>query len=96
MLKHIVLWTLKPEAFPEGAREMKSRLEALNGRIAGLVHLEVGIDVSKTGDSADVALYSEFEDRAALDAYQTHPEHLRAAEFIAGVRQTRAVVDYEV
>lgn len=100
MVKHIVLWTLQRTAHgrtaEQNAREIKSRLEALNGRIPGLVKLEVGIDFSRGDFSADVALYSEFVDRDALAAYQVHPEHVEIADFVAVVRETRAVADYEV
>ena len=100
MVKHLVFWKLqdfadgKPAA--QNALRIKEALEALRGRIPGLVTIEVGIDFSKTADSADVALYTEFTDRAALDAYQDHPDHKSAAKFIGAVRQSRTVVDYEV
>jgi hypothetical protein len=100
MIKHIVFFTLKPEGegrpAHENALEMKARLEALNGRIDGLLMLEVGIDFSRTDASADVALYSEFTDRASLDAYQAHPEHVAIARWVAGLRESRTIVDYEV
>jgi hypothetical protein len=99
MIKHIVLWKLKPSA--EGssaepnARAVKARLETLRGRIPGLRHLEVGIDCNRSEAAYDVALYSEFETRADLDAYQAHPDHQAVAAFIARVRAERVVVDYE-
>lgn len=100
MIKHIVFWTLKPEAggrtAHENALEIKARAESLVGRIPDLMHLEVGIDFSRTEFSADVALYSEFPDRDALDAYQVHPAHVEVADFVSEVRLTRTVVDYEV
>ncbi len=99
VVKHIVFWTLKESAQGRSAREnaleMRRRLEALRGRIPGLIRLEVGIDFGRTESSADVALYAEFTDRASLEGYQTHPEHVEAVEFIRKVRETRAVVDYE-
>lgn len=99
MVKHIVFWTLQESAggrtAAENAREIKERLERLNGRIPGLVHLEVGIDFSRGDASADVALYSELTDREALQGYQAHPEHVAAAGFINTVRATRMVADYE-
>lgn len=98
MVKHIVFWRLKPTAdgrsADANASEIKGRLEALNGRIPGLIRLEVGIDISRTEASADVALYSEFVDQAALEAYQVHPEHVAVAGFVAEVRDSRVVVDY--
>jgi hypothetical protein len=100
MIKHIVFFTLKPSAecrsAHENALEMKARLEALYGRIDGLLKLEVGIDFSRTDASADVALYSEFADRASLDAYQVHPEHVAIARWVAVLRESRTIVDYEV
>ena len=100
MIKHIVFWRLKDSAdgrsAEENAREMKARIEALAGRIPGLVSIEVGIDFSRTDSSADVALYSELEDRAALARYQDHPEHVAVAGFVREVTSQRTVVDYEV
>ena len=99
MIKHIVLWRLKPEAHgrpaAENARAIKEKLEALRGRIAGLVKIEVGLDFSRTDNSCDLALYSEFESRAALDAYQAHPEHKAVMPFILEARSERHLVDYE-
>jgi hypothetical protein len=100
MMKHIVFWTLKSESggltAQQNALEIKARLEALNGRIPGLLNLEVGIDSSRTDASADLAMSCEFADRAALDAYRVHPEHLVVADFIGAARLTRTLVDYEV
>ena len=79
MVRHIVLWRLKESVNGRGkaenAAEIKRRLEDLNGKIPGMLKLEVGFDFSRTPDSSDIVLYSEFESRAALDAYQVHPLH---------------------
>ena len=100
MVKHIVFWKLKPEAHgqpaTENARAIKEKLEALRGRIPGMLKIEVGLDFSRSDSSCDLALYSEFESRAALDAYQAHPEHEAVMPFIAESRSERRVVDYEV
>ena len=99
MVKHIVLWRLKPEAHgrpaAENARAIKEKLEGLRGRIPGMLKIEVGLDFSRTESSCDLALYSEFESRAALDAYQSHPEHKAVMPFIAEARTLRQLVDYE-
>ena len=100
MIKHIVMWRLKDHA--EGndktanAQLIKSKLEALRGQIEGVLAIEVGIDFSATEASADVVLYSEFTDRAALAAYQAHPAHQAVVAFIKEVVNTRHLVDYEV
>jgi quinol monooxygenase YgiN len=100
VIRHLVLWKLKPEAHgrsaAENARAIKEKLEALRGRVPGMLRLEVGIDFSRTDSSSDVALYSEFESREALDAYQAHPEHKAVMPFILEARSERRLVDYEV
>ena len=80
----------------ENALEMRRRFEKLVGIIPGMTCCVVGIDFAQTPDSADVALYSEFESRAALDAYQPHPDHQEIVAFLKDVRTERRVVDYEM
>jgi quinol monooxygenase YgiN len=99
VVRHLVLWKLKPEAHgrsaAENARAIKEKLEGLRGRVPGMLRIEVGIDFSRTESSSDVALYSEFESRAALDAYQVHPEHKAVMPFILEARSERRLCDYE-
>ena len=93
MIKHIVMWKLRDKA---DAVEIKTRLEALNGKIPGLIKIEVGIDFLASEQSADVVLYSELESRAAMEAYQAHPEHQAVVPLIKGAAIARTLVDYEV
>ncbi len=98
MVRHIVFWRLKGDTAEERERhaaEIKAALEALNGKIPGLLRLEVGLDFSRGEDSADVALYSEFDSRAALEAYHHHPEHVKVMPLVKGLRIERRVVDFE-
>ena len=100
MVKHIVLWKLKDQAGgrskTENALQIKSLLEDLQGKIPGLIRLEVGLDIGADGAAVDIALYSEFADRAALDTYQTHPLHEAVKPVVMAARESRTVVDYEV
>jgi len=99
MIKHIVFWKLKDEANGlskiENAKAIKEKLEALNGQIEGLIRLEVGMDFLGSAESADLVLYSEFENKEALDYYANHPLHKAVMPFIAEARSERRVVDYE-
>ena len=99
MFTHIVLWKLKDEANgktrAQNARLMKERFEELANMLDGLRRLDVGIDVLQGDDSADVALYTEFDSRAAYEAYYDHPAHKAIAAFIRDVRVDRRVIDFE-
>jgi hypothetical protein len=99
MVKHIVLWNLKDNALGDtkknNALQMKEKLEALNGVIPGLLHLEVGLDFTEGTGHAEVALYAELASPEALAAYQQHPAHQQLLPFINAVTSSRLVVDYE-
>lgn len=98
MITHIVMWRLQDEAHgnskAHNAQCIKDRLEALNGKIDGLIHLEVGINTADDNGAFDAALYSTFDDTTALAFYATHPLHLEAVTFIKSVVSERVVVDY--
>jgi len=100
MIKHIVMWTLKDEAEGVGkaanAQKMKQLLTALKPLIPVLRELEVGTDVFAATPACDVILYTAFDTRADLDAYQVHPEHHRVVAFVKQVAASRSVIDYEV
>ena len=96
MIRHIVLWKLKPEGREANARHMKELLESLRGRVPGMRSIDVGLNALPGAEAADVVLVSEHDDWAALEAYQAHPEHAAMKPFIGSVRDERRVVDYEV
>ena len=98
MVKHVILWTLKPEFTEEeksAARaEAKRRLESLNGKLEGLVSLRVVTDRLPTS-TADMMLDSVFTDRDALAAYAVNSLHLEAAGYVRSVVASRACLDFE-
>jgi len=100
MIKHIVMWRLKDTAHGNSktinAQLIKEKLESLNGKIPGLLKIEVGINLESEEYSSDVVLYSEFESRQALEVYQSHPDHKLIKPFIFESRNERREVDYEI
>lgn len=96
--KHIVMWTLHEtvngKSKAENAQAAKELLESLNGKIPGLLHLEVGINCVAGAGAFDLVLVSELESRAALDVYQDHPEHQAVLPFMKSITTQRAAVDY--
>jgi len=100
MLKHIVMWKLKDQA--EGADraanaiEMKRRLDECATIVPGILKFEVVIAQPGLEATYDVVLYSEFEDKAALDGYINHPTHKALVSFIGAIREGRQCMDYMV
>ena len=100
MIKHIVMWKLKD--FAEGAgkaanaQKMKEKLDACANLVPGTLKFEVVLAQPGLEATYDVVLYSEFADKAALDAYADHPDHVALKPFIGAVREARQCMDYEV
>jgi heme-degrading monooxygenase HmoA len=97
MIKHIVMWNLAGDTKEDrrtAAEFLRSRFEKLRGEVPGLLHLEVGLDHSRVDYACDVVLYTEFESQQALEAYATHPAHLRVKDELGTMRIARFQVDY--
>lgn len=96
MVKHIILWTLKEEFKSEEIKlGVKANLEALKGKIPGLLEIEV-ITSKLPSSTADMMLYSVFESEDALKNYAKHPEHVYVADnFVRPFTQSRSCLDFE-
>ena len=97
MIRHIVMWNVRGASREEklsNIEQLRTSFHSLRGRIPGLLHLEIGADTSGVDYACDVVLVSDFESQAALDAYATHPEHLRVKAEIGDMRIARHQVDY--
>lgn len=97
MIKHIVCWDLLVNENQEAVKkELKDRLEGLKDKIPGIIEIEVGYNYNTTESKKDIVLYSVFESKEALNAYQIDPHHVEAATFVKSVAGNRVVVDYEI
>ena len=100
MVKHIIIWNLK-DTLTENERHSvklnaKKNLEALVGKIDGLINLKIEIDFLPTSNG-EMMLDSTFESFEALNAYAIHPLHQAAAnEFVRPYTASRSCVDFEI
>jgi hypothetical protein len=95
MLTHIVIWKYKAEVTPDARAEHVAKLRALASVIPQLVSLNVGFDVLHLPRSYDTGLVATFHDRAGLDAYTNHPQHLEVAALGRELAAHVASVDFE-
>lgn len=92
MLTHVVFFKLFDLA---DAAEVRDRGLAMREKVPPIRHLEIGVDVVRSERSWDVCLLARFDDRAGLDAYLAHPDHVAFAAWLAPRRERSCVVDYE-
>ncbi len=95
MLTHIVIWKYRAEVQEAERTEHVARLSALSAIVEGIVSFDVGFDMLRLPRSYDTGLVAVFRDRAALDAYTVHPEHVLVATMGRGLSEHVASVDFE-
>ena len=101
MVKHIILWTLRPELSEEEKASVKAGikegLEGLVGQEPGLVSATVHIDGRLASSNADVMLDSTLESEEALKGYAQHPCHVAVANGkVRPYTVQRACLDFEL
>lgn len=100
MVKHIIIWNLKDTLTAEEKQSIKLNaklnLEALVGKIDGLIDLKIVTDFLPTSNG-EMMLDSTFESFDALKAYAIHPAHQAVAnEFVRPYTSARSCVDFEI
>ncbi len=100
MVKHIVMWKFKEIAEGKSKEEnmafVRDSLYALRGVIDEIKNMEVGIDITRSDASMDLALITEFESVETMKVYAVHPEHVKVAGYIRKVTESRVVLDYNM
>ena len=84
MVKHIVLFQLKPEVAPQ------EKMQAMEAFRKGIMALPAVIP------SIQHALYSEFQTLDDVKAYAVHPSHVAVANALKPYVLSRACTDYEI
>ena len=98
MIKHVILWKLKDMTDAEKEKvkaDAKAALEALDGKIDGLLEMHILID-GMPCSSGDLMMDSSFASADALAAYQKHPLHVEIADgLVRPSMASRLSFDYE-
>jgi Stress responsive A/B Barrel Domain len=95
MLTHVVVWKYRAEIEPAIRSEHVMMLRNLAGIIPEIQSLSVGFDTLHLSRSYDTGLSATFQDRAALDTYTIHPDHIKVANFGRMISEHVASVDFE-
>ena len=100
MIRHIVMWKFKENAEgrtkEENMQYVKERLLALVDIIPQIRSMEVGIDITHSDMSMDLALITEYDTVADMKIYADHPAHLDVSKYVRCVIESRVVLDFEV
>ena len=72
----------KANATDQDKTRAAREIRAFEGMIPGLIDVAVGENLSPRGQGYTFAGLMRFEDRAACDAYATHPAHMALLEWL--------------
>lgn len=96
MIRHVCMFTLKDDNKEKKIADFFEKIEKLRD-LDTIKKFNVVRNVENTPDSNyDVALIFDFDNVETLDQYQTCPEHLEFAKFLATIKVDRACIDYEI
>lgn len=94
MLTHIVVWKYRSDTEQFAREEHVKLLRNLASIIPEVQSLSVGFDTLALPRSYDTGLVATFADRAGLDAYTVHAEHVKVAEFGRTISEHVVSVDF--
>ena len=82
MFLHVFLFAWQPGATRARQQQAAEAIRAFQGRIPGLLATTVGANLSPRGGAHTFGGVMQFTDRAAFEAYNTHPTHLALLEWL--------------
>jgi hypothetical protein len=97
MIRHVVMFTWKPEATPAQQEQVLTELRALPPLMKGVRAYHAGPDAGLVSGNFDFAVVADFEDAESYLAYRDHPAHRAVIDqTISPIRQERASVQFEI
>jgi hypothetical protein len=94
MITHVVLFKFKPETTAAEVQHLAESLGELPQIIDEIREFRFGTDVIRSERSYDLGLISSFDDLAALQRYQLHPEHQKVLTLVKAIVSNVVAVDF--
>jgi stress responsive alpha/beta barrel protein len=95
MLTHIVIWKYRADVEQAVREDHVAMLRSLANVIPEIETLSVGFDTLLLPRSYNTGLVATFQNRAGLEAYTIHPEHIKVAALGKSISEHVASVDFE-
>lgn len=93
MIRHIVFFSLKPEARIDEVVAKLSRLASIPG--SSMFQVTPNQKADQIANEIDIVVYSEFPDIAALRAFKQHPTYAEVTRAVRPLRELRFAADVE-
>ena len=84
VLRHIVVFSWKPDTTPEQVASVENALTELQALVPELRSYAFGSDLGLSAVPGDFAVVAEFEDEAGWRVYDQHPFHATVRSEVIG------------
>jgi quinol monooxygenase YgiN len=92
MIRHIVLFRARDPRDREAVRDGLALLKDIPA--ADVLEVEYNSRIDPWSDEADIVVYGEFADEAALAAFKAHPLYAESIRRVRPLRDLRIAADY--
>jgi hypothetical protein len=96
MYIHTFLFQWQPGVEAKEIERAAREIRALQGQIPGLLETSYGANVSPRSQGFTHGGVMKFRDKAALEAYFTHPVHEKLVQWLMPLLKVAAELDFEV
>ncbi len=97
MVRHVVVFSWKPDATEEAVQALADGLASLPGQIPEILAYTFGPDLGLADDHPDYGLVADFADAGSYRRYAQHPAHRRLIEeLLRPILASRHAVQIEV
>lgn len=97
MIRHVVLFSWKPDTTAADVSRVEEALHQLPTKIACIQSYRFGRDLGVQDGNADFALVADFVDEEALETYAKHPDHQAVlAAHIRPITAKRTAIQYVI
>ena len=97
MIRHVVLFTWKPEATEEQKQAVHAELAKMPPAIDAIRAYKYGRDVGINPANSDYVVVADFDDAAGYITYRDHPAHRAMVErYVSPIVAGRAAIQFEI
>ncbi len=97
MVRHVVVFSWRPDATEEAVQALAAGLAALPGQVPEILAYSFGPDLGLADDHPDYGLVADFADVDAYRRYAQHPAHRRVIdELLTPILASRHAVQIEL
>ena len=97
MIRHVVLFSWKPEATAEQVQALGAELAKMPAAVGSIRAYKFGPDAGINPANSDYVVVADFDDAAGYVSYRDDPAHRElVARYVTPILASRAAIQFEI